>query len=116
MIHHVGLEVRPAHLDACVAFWELLGWGEVPVPEGIGDHGRWLAHGTQQIHLLVTEEPVAPPANHVALVDPQLDATVELLASRGFEILERTPYWGARRVFTRSPAGHRVELMAAPPA
>lgn len=114
MIHHAGLEVPAAQLDACVAFWALLGWQRVPQPAGIAD-GAWVARGAHQIHLQVRGEPVAPRVGHVALVDPELDATTERLATAGFEVLERTQYWGARRVFTRCPAGHRVELMSAPP-
>lgn len=116
MIQHVGLEVRADQLDACLAFWALLGWQEVPVPQGIGDHGRWVARDGFQVHLLLVDEPVASPANHVALVEPDLDAIVDRLVAAGHEHLERTPYWGARRIFTRSPAGHRVELMTAAPA
>ena len=116
MVHHVGLEVDAGQLDACVEFWTLLGWHEVAVPDGIGDRGRWMQRGAQQVHLLVVTEPVASHAGHVALVDRELDATVERLAVAGHEVLERNQYWGARRVFTRSPGGHRVELMSAPPA
>lgn len=116
MIHHAGLEVQLGDLDACVAFWTLLGWREVAVPDGIGDRGRWMQRGAQQVHLLVVEEAVAPPSGHVALVDAALDATVERLTAAGHEVVERNRYWGARRVFTRSPGGHRVELMSAPPA
>ncbi|MBJ7470794.1 MAG: VOC family protein [Solirubrobacteraceae bacterium] len=116
MVHHVGLEVKLGDLDACVAFWTLLGWREVAVPDGIGDRGRWLQRGAQQVHLLVVDTPVAPREGHVALVDPELDQTVERLQASGHEVLERTRYWGARRIFTRSPGGHRVELMSAAPA
>ncbi len=116
MVHHVGLEVDSGQLDACVAFWTLLGWHEVAVPDGIGDRGRWMQRGAQQVHLLVETEPAAPRSGHVALVDADLDATVERLTAAGHEVLERNRYWGARRIFTRSPGGHRVELMSAPPA
>lgn len=115
MIHHAGLEVRAADLDACVAFWALLGWDEVPVPDGIGDRGRWVARGGFQVHLLVSEAPVAPREGHLALVDADLDATVARLQAGGHEVLERSQYWGARRIFTRTPGGHRVELMSAAP-
>ena len=38
-------------------------------------------------------------------------------ASRGlgFEVSERRRHWGARRVVVAAPAGHRIELMEAPP-
>ena len=32
------------------------------------------------------------------------------------EVDERPRHWGAARCFVRAPGGHRVELMAAPPA
>lgn len=116
MIHHVGLEVHADALEAEVAFWTLLGWHEVIVADGIGGTGRWMQHGAQQIHFLVPEGGATVPNQaHPALVDDDLDATVTRLASAGFETLERTRHWGARRVFTRSPSGHRVELMSAPP-
>lgn len=115
MIHHVALEVRAGDLARCVAFWGLLGWQEVPVAPGIDRSGSWLQCDRQQLHLQVREQPVIPADGHVALVDAEIDATAERLAAAGHELLERTPYWGARRVFTRCPAGHRVELMADPP-
>lgn len=117
MIHHVGLEIELDRIEAEVEFWTLLGWHEVAVSEGIADTGRWLQRGAQQVHLMAADDGfVAPRATHVALVDAGLDATVERLAAAGFETLERSRYWGARRIFTRSPGGHRVELMSAPPA
>lgn len=116
MIHHVGLEVDARLLDAEVAFWVVLGWSEVAVPDGIADTGRWLQRGAQQVHLLAAADgSAAPRSGHAALVDADLDATATRLAAAGFEVLERQRYWGARRIFTRSPGGHRVELMSAPP-
>ncbi len=106
VLHHAGLEVRAEQVQACVAFWELLGWRQVPQPAGITD-GAWVARGDAQIHLQVLEEPVAPAIGHVAIVDPDLETTTGRLAAAGFEVLERTQYWGARRIFTRCPAGHR---------
>jgi len=32
------------------------------------------------------------------------------------EVDERPRHWGAAPCFVRAPGGHRVELMAAPPA
>lgn len=114
VLHHAGLEVGADQVQACVAFWELLGWQQVPQPDGIAD-GAWVARGDAQIHLQVRAEPVAPAVGHVAIVDPDLETTTDRLAAAGFEVLERTQYWGARRIFTRCPAGHRVELMAHAP-
>jgi catechol 2,3-dioxygenase-like lactoylglutathione lyase family enzyme len=115
MLHHVGLEVAAEHVDACVDFWATLGWHPVPQPASIAG-GRWLERGAAQIHLQVRAAPTIPPVGHPAFVDDALDETARRLAEHGYEVLERTAHWGARRIFTRCPAGHRVELMAAPPA
>ena len=41
--------------------------------------------------------------------------TLERLRAGGFEVEESRELWGERRAFAIAPAGHRVELMAAPP-
>lgn len=115
MIHHVGLEVAGDQVEDCAAFWELLGWRRVALPTTIDGGGAWLEHGGQQIHLLVIDPPGIPNEGHAALVDPELDATVQRLGAAGFYPQERRQHWGARRVFVRCPAGHRVELMSSPP-
>lgn len=116
MIHHVGLEVADGDVPTVTAFWQLLGWSEVPIPPTITEGGAWLERDGQQIHLLVVKPPSVPHEGHVAIVDAELDAAVTRLTAAGFEADERRQHWGARRVFTRCPAGHRVELMAQPPA
>jgi len=52
----------------------------------------------------------------VAVVCPDHDATLDRLRAAGLAPQPRAEYWGAPRSFVRSPAGHRVEVMAAPPA
>ena len=52
MIQHVALEVREADVDACVAFWGLLGFARVPaglpafavvgLPDGVRPRSRGL--------------------------------------------------------------------------
>ena len=71
--------------------------------------------GARQIHLLHTEDPVIPPQGHVAVVCPDYAPTLDALREAGFEVDERARHWGEPRCFTRSPGGHRVEVMAAPP-
>jgi catechol 2,3-dioxygenase-like lactoylglutathione lyase family enzyme len=116
MIHHVGLEITADGLDAELAFWAVLGWPETTIPANINDPARWVARGDQQIHLLIRDASSVPNESHLALVDPDLDATARRIAEAGYELLERRRYWDARRIYTRSPAGHRVEIMSAPPA
>jgi hypothetical protein len=115
VIHHVGLEVREEHVVDEVAFWAVLGWAAVPIPAGIDQRGAWFERSGQQIHLQPIDEPGIPFSTHVAIVDGNIDETALRIVDAGYELLERDRHWGARRIFTRSPAGHRVELMAAPP-
>lgn len=116
-LQHVALETRRADAEAEAAFWELLGFTRVPTPRSLSaDRAWWLqgAAGTQ-IHLLFTDEPVAPPSGHVAVVAPSFDATVAALRDAGFDAEPRTPHWGSPRAYVRSPGGHRIELMAFAP-
>ena len=115
MIQHVSLEVREADTDACVRFWGLLGFAEVEPPGTLQGVSRWVERAGTQIHLLFTEDPTVPPGGHVAVVTEVHEATLNRLRDAGFDPEPRTEHWGAPRAFVRCPAGHRVELMAAPP-
>jgi catechol 2,3-dioxygenase-like lactoylglutathione lyase family enzyme len=116
MLQHVALEVRASELEPCVAFWRLVGFDPVAVPESLRGTTSWLERGRTQVHLLLTEEPVAPPRGHCAVVCDDYAATVQRLGDAGFPCQARREHWGAPRCFVRDPEGHRVELMAAPPA
>lgn len=115
MIHHVALEVARADADACVEFWRLLGFAAVDPPGSLGERSRWVARDGRQVHLMLAEAPTVPPNGHVALHVPDYEATCARLREAGFEPEPRERHWGAARAFVRSPGGHRVELMAAPP-
>lgn len=117
MIQHVALEVLCSDVEAEAAFWTRLGFTRVPAPGALRERSTWLEdRAGAQVHLVHADEPVVPPSGHLALLRADLDALVEALRGAGVEVSEREPHWGARRVFVRTPAGHRVELMAAPPA
>ena len=116
MLQHVALEVRAADADAEVAFWALLGFVEVPPPAGLVGASRWVERERTQVHLLLTDDPVAPPRGHAAVHTPQYAETLARVAAAGFTPDPRPEHWGASRAFLSSPAGHRVEVMAAPPA
>jgi hypothetical protein len=115
VLQHVALEVRESDADACVAFWGLLGFAEVPVPETLRGRSRWVEREGTQVHLLFTGEPVAMPSGHVAVVARAYAETLARLAATGVFAESRAEHWGAPRSYVRCPAGHRVELMAAPP-
>jgi len=116
MIQHVGLEVAPTAAGQEVAFWGLLGFGEMVLADDLAGRARWVERDGVQVHLLFADAPVVPAAGHVAIVIPDYDAVVALLRAAGHEAAPRREYWGAPRTQVRSPAGHLVELMAAPPA
>ncbi|HEY1358920.1 MAG TPA: VOC family protein [Thermoleophilaceae bacterium] len=115
MLQHASLETRRSDGEAAAAFWRLLGFRDVEPPETLRDRAAWLQRGPTQIHLLWTQEPVAPPEGHVAVVVDDYDATLAALREAGHEVEERRRHWGAPRAYARAPGGHRVELMSAPP-
>ena len=117
MIHHVALEVVEGDAGRDVAFWALLGFEEIEPPGTLRSKSRWVERRGTQIHLLFAEaEPVAAPEGHVAVVAEDYEATLARLRDGGFEPEAHAEHWGAPRSFVTSPAGHRVEVMAAPPA
>jgi catechol 2,3-dioxygenase-like lactoylglutathione lyase family enzyme len=116
VIAHVALETSPADGPAATAFWELLGFAVVAAPPSLGDRAAWLERNGTQIHLLWTDRPTLASAGHVAVVVPDYERTLARLLAAGHPVDRRTEHWGSPRAFTRAPGGHRVELMAAPPA
>jgi len=115
VIQHVSVELREADGEAEVAFWALLGFAEVRPPDALARRTRWVQREGTQIHLMWADDPVVPPAAHVAVVCPDYEATLEGLRAAGRDPEPRTEHWGSPRSFVHSPAGHRVELMAGPP-
>ena len=116
MIQHVSLEILREQAPREVAFWELLGFDAVTPPPSLADRAAFVACGGFQIHLLYAAAPEIPQAAHVAVVVDGYDAAAAALLAAGHGHEPREEHWGAARGYTRSPAGHRVELMAAPPS
>jgi catechol 2,3-dioxygenase-like lactoylglutathione lyase family enzyme len=114
-LQHVALETRRADCDAEVAFWALLGFTEVRPPEGLVDVARWVAREGTQIHLLFADEPVVMPRGHAAVIVPDYDAAVARLREAGHRPEPAREHWARPRSFVRTPGGHVVEVMAAPP-
>jgi catechol 2,3-dioxygenase-like lactoylglutathione lyase family enzyme len=115
-LQHVTLELRRSDVDACVAFYGLLGFARVEPPGSLADRAAWLQCGATQIHLMWGDDPVVPPRGHVAVVAPDYDAVVGALHSAGFEVEPRAEHWGVPRSYVHDPAGHLVEVIAAPPS
>lgn len=115
MLHHVGIEVAPADVEAAVGFFELIGFVRVEPPETLAEF-TWLEREGTQIHLMPTEEPTVPSPGHLAIVAPDFDATIARLREHGFSVEPKREHWGQPRALAIAPGGHRVELMAAAPA
>jgi catechol 2,3-dioxygenase-like lactoylglutathione lyase family enzyme len=115
VLHHVGIEVQPADVEAAAGFFELLGFERVEPPATLREY-TWLEREGTQIHLMPEEVPTVPSPGHIALVAPDFDAAVASLRERGFEVEAKREHWGEPRALAIAPGGHRVELMAAPPA
>jgi len=115
VLHHVGIEVTPAEIERTVELWQLLGFGLVEPPATLSEF-TWLERGGTQVHLMPTESPTVPPRGHTAIVVADFEDAFATLATHGFEVERRREHWGVPRARVIAPGGHRVELMAAPPA
>ena len=115
MLQHVSIEVPPEEVEATVGFWRLFGFEPVDSPEALGGYVTWLERTGTQIHLIHTEQASVPVLGHAAVVVDDFGDALERVAAAGHEVTETRELWGARRAFAIAPAGHRVELMAAPP-
>jgi catechol 2,3-dioxygenase-like lactoylglutathione lyase family enzyme len=115
MLQHVSLEVRPDQVDACVAFWRLLGFEQVTPPGELAERYTWVEREGTQIHLMPFDDPNTTVNGHAAVVVDDYEPTLAALRERGFELREGSNAWGAPRMFTRDPAGNLVEMMSAPP-
>lgn len=116
VLHHVALEIHPDQLDRSVELWEIAGFTRVPEPPELTGRFVWMEREATQIHLALVEQPVTPAVGHAAAVAEDLDRVEDELRRAGFEVFEKSVYWDARRIAVVGPAGHRIELMEAPPA
>ena len=114
MLQHVSVEVRPDQVDACVAFWNLLGFEQVTPPESLRRF-TWVERAGTQIHLMPFDDPATTVRGHAAVVVDDYEDTLARLHRQGFETREGSNAWGAPRSFVRDPAGNHIELMSAPP-
>jgi catechol 2,3-dioxygenase-like lactoylglutathione lyase family enzyme len=115
VLHHVGIEVAHADIEATAGFFELLGFERVEPPATLREF-TWLERNGTQVHLMPEEEPTVPSPRHLAVVVDDFDGTVASVREAGFEVEAKREHWGQPRALAIAPGGHRVELMAAPPA
>jgi len=115
VLHHVGIEVAPADVEATAGLFELIGFARVEPPPTLREY-TWLERQGTQVHLMPEDQPTVPSPGHVAVVVDDFAATVARLREHGFEVEPKREHWGQPRALAIAPGGHRVELMAAPPA
>ena len=115
MLQHVTLEVQPDQVRDCVRFWELLGFSELTPPPSLRHRFTWIERAGTHIHLVPVDAPAIPREGHTAVVADDADATVAALRRAGFDPRPGSNAWDAPRWFVHDPAGHRVEVMSAPP-
>jgi catechol 2,3-dioxygenase-like lactoylglutathione lyase family enzyme len=115
MLQHVTLEVREEDVRPCVAFWALVGFEEMTPPAALAGEFTWVHRAGTQIHLVPVAAPAVAQRGHVAVIADDYAATVRRLDEAGFAPQPGKRAWDADRVFVRDPAGHRVEIMEAPP-
>lgn len=107
-IHHVSINVPDT--EAALHFYvDVLGLAERSDRPDFGIGGAWLDAGGQQVHLIQAETPPAM-GQHFALLVDDLDAVVDELRGKGFEVSDPSPVGPGRQSFTRDPAGNMVEL------
>lgn len=116
VLHHVSIEVLPADADRFGEMLGLIGYRRIEAPEVFEGGVPWYEREGTQVHLIVTEGATAPALGHAAFVAEDFDANVAALEAAGFEVEEHRELWGEKRSFVLAPGGHRIEIMAAPPA
>ena len=118
-LHHVNLTF-PAELEAeTVGFYvETLGLEPLPKPQGRRSQGAWLRVGSTEIHLspdMPGRAEQLAAERHLCLIVADLDAAGARLRAAGAPIEhDPRPPAGYRRLFTRDPAGNRLELSEPP--
>ena len=115
MLQHASLEVRRDQVDDCVGFWRLLGFEQMTPPPKLRDRFTWVERAGTHIHLIPVDEPVTARDGHVAVLADDYEGALSALRDAGFEPRAGENAWDAERSFVRDPAGHLVEVMAAPP-
>jgi hypothetical protein len=114
VLHHVGIEIAPADIEAAAGFFELIGFVRVEPPRTLSAF-TWLEREGTQVHLMPTDDPTVPSPGHLAIVASDFEASVSRLRDAGFEVEPKREHWGQPRAMAIAPGGHRVELMATPP-
>lgn len=118
-LHHANLTFAPELEAETVRFYvETLALRTLPKPQGRRSQGAWLRVGAAEIHLSPDTPGRAEQSaadRHLCLIVADLDAAEARLCAAGAPIeQDPRPPVGYRRLFTRDPAGNRLELSEPP--
>src|SRR3954469_25092843 len=95
MLQHVTIELTAEQVDACVRFYELLGFLRVDPPESIAGRATWVERDGTQVHLMPVDEPAVPASGHHAvLLGADYGGVIERLRDAGFDPEPRKEHWG----------------------
>jgi muramoyltetrapeptide carboxypeptidase len=97
--------------DVLEFYVKTLGLRRLDKPEGTSSAGSWFAVGDAQLHVS-RDSHNPPPTAHFAVTVSDFDAAVERLRDSGYHIEQAHPVPGRRRLYTRDPAGNRIEIVS----
>jgi len=118
--HHVTHNISRSNIDAARRFYrDILGLREIPATEDPSGHRLiWFSVGSQQLHLIVRDEPDPASSRHLAVLVDDFDQFIAHLQAHRVRLDEREPgqFWGRRSdgfkyAFCYDPEGNRIELM-----
>ena len=111
-LDHVDV-TAPVELQSEVLAWyrDCLGLDEIQRPPGVRPEGGWFRAGNQEIHISIDEHN-PPKVAHFAIVVDNFDVAVERLRGAGYHIEQASSIPGRHRLYTRDPAGNRIEIMS----
>jgi len=111
-LDHVSI-TAPEELEKDVLefYGNFLGLRQLDKSEGTNSPETWFALGDLQLHV-TRDSHNPPPTAHFAVTVGDFDVAVERLRDSGYHIEQAHPVPGSRRLYTRDPAGNRVEIVS----
>ena len=109
IVHHISLNVSD-NKSARDFYIDILGFEPLKRPDFDFD-GSWLKIGDQQLHLLETENHVAPVGQHFAFKVVDINEYRDYLIDKGIQVSKPSELKDiAWQCFFKDPAGNLLEL------